>query len=117
MKESAADTLGDFEAGTLTKYESFDGVDEMDWFANNKHWLLILLLAYFGSIRALRQWMSDREAFAMKVPLILWNASLAVFSLTGAYRLLPELIQVKRIKSFVLLSVALLCALTVSISS
>lgn len=37
--------------------------------------------------------MRDRPALRLKVPLLLWNASLALFSLVGAIHTLPQLLS------------------------
>ena len=49
-----------------------------------------LAVVYVIVIFALKHYMKSREKFSLRVPLILWNLGLAVFSIMGAYRTIPE---------------------------
>jgi elongation of very long chain fatty acids protein 6 len=49
----------------------------------------IYILLIFGG----QHYMKDRQAFNLRLPLITWNIMLAVFSLVGAIRTVPELLD------------------------
>ena len=72
--------------------ETWDLKQTQEWM---KEWMPIscivtatyLLLVYGG-----KKLMEKREAFKLDIPLAIWNLALAIFSLCGTIRLLPELI-------------------------
>jgi elongation of very long chain fatty acids protein 6 len=57
------------------------------WWLSIVYSIIYVILIYYG--RAL---MESRERFEVRVPLILWNVGLAVFSTFGMIRCLPEMI-------------------------
>jgi elongation of very long chain fatty acids protein 6 len=60
----------------------------------NKWWWLSIVysIIYVGLIYFGRSLMENRERFELRLPLILWNTSLALFSIFGMIRCLPEMI-------------------------
>ncbi|XP_064458316.1 very long chain fatty acid elongase 6-like isoform X1 [Ornithodoros turicata] len=66
------------------------------WMNQNWHtsvyWVGLYMLLIFGG----QAYMAGRPAFTLRRPLQVWNALLAVFSIVGACRTLPELMHVLR---------------------
>ena len=60
----------------------------------NKWWWLSIVysIVYVGLIYYGRLLMEKRERFELRTPLILWNISLALFSIFGMIRCVPETI-------------------------
>ena len=59
---------------------------------DNTWWYSIpISVFYIGGIHYLQHVMSDRKAIKSKGPLFLWNFGLAIFSIMGTIRVLPEL--------------------------
>jgi len=73
--------------------ENFDVKKSMQWFNDNPHIPFIfgifiyLPVLYFG-----QKLMANREAMKLRIPLILWNTSLAIFSIVGFCRIFPEFV-------------------------
>ncbi|XP_046916746.2 very long chain fatty acid elongase 6 [Dermatophagoides farinae] len=63
---------------------------------NLSHWYysFYLSIVYIVAILLLRKWMEHRQPFQMKPILIVWNFGLAIFSIIGTFRCLPEFIHV-----------------------
>jgi elongation of very long chain fatty acids protein 6 len=57
------------------------------WWLSIVYSLVYVVLIYYG-----RSLMEKRERFELRVPLILWNVSLALFSIFGVIRCVPEMI-------------------------
>lgn len=57
------------------------------WWLSIVYSLIYVVLIYFG-----RSLMESRERFELRVPLILWNLGLALFSALGVVRCVPEMI-------------------------
>lgn len=62
------------------------------------HYLLPVVLSalYCIGVFRIQQWMSSRPALRLRLPLLLWNTLLAVFSIFGCVRVLPELFWMLR---------------------
>jgi hypothetical protein len=60
----------------------------------NKWWWLSIVysIIYIGLIYFGRSLMENRDRFELRLSLILWNASLALFSIFGMIRFVPEMI-------------------------
>lgn len=59
------------------------------------HYCFPISLAYIGIIFGLRALMNYREkGFNLRGPLIVWNIILALFSILGTYRCLPEFVSI-----------------------
>ena len=62
-------------------------------FYDENYFLLACIAAsYLPMIFGLQRYMANREAFRLKVPLVLWNLALAAFSIMGAYNTVPHLL-------------------------
>ena len=72
----------------------------MNWMKENWSISLLISLLYILTIYGLERFMEKRQEFKLKNILIIWNASLALFSIFGAYRTLPEFIYILTQKGF-----------------
>ena len=61
----------------------------------DKHWLLSVYASviYVILVHAGRRWMQDKLAWSLRKPLVMWNASLAAFSMLGTLTLLPPMVN------------------------
>lgn len=73
---------------------SFDVASSRDWMEANWHKSLYIVLIYMVAAAFGEQWMKNRKPFVLQTPLVLWNMSMALFSIVGFIRCLPELIHV-----------------------
>jgi len=64
-----------------------------NWFGNYWKVSLILSIIYIVGIRWASERMKHRKRFQLQGPLFLWNVGLAVFSVLGASRTVPELLS------------------------
>ncbi|PAV62662.1 hypothetical protein WR25_20397 [Diploscapter pachys] len=69
---------------------NFDAVKSTVWMQNNWHHSFTWSLAYVVVIFGGRKLMANRKPFDLEIPLFIWNALLAVFSLMGFIRMAPE---------------------------
>lgn len=51
---------------------------------------------YLAAIPLGRRWMSSRARYELRGPLVCWNVFLAVFSMIGAVRTIPEIVHVTK---------------------
>ena len=72
----------------------------MNWMKTNWTISLFISLIYVLIIFGLKLFMKERQEYKLKSVLILWNASLAIFSILGALRTLPEFIYTINEKGF-----------------
>ncbi|XP_044752825.1 elongation of very long chain fatty acids protein 6-like [Coccinella septempunctata] len=74
----------------------FDEMKAVAWM--KEHWTdsFYYGLFYLIVIFKLKNFMENRAAYRLKVPLVLWNTFLAVFSVVGTFRSLPELLHTLR---------------------
>ena len=73
---------------------NFDAVKELLWFRNNWYHSITISFAYLIVIKLGQNFMRNRSPWKIKTPLIVWNISLAVFSILGFLRTSEELIYV-----------------------
>lgn len=66
---------------------------QLSWFHENWTLSIKASIVYLITISALTQYMKARPAYQLKTPLIIWNTLLAVFSIFGTIRTLPELVS------------------------
>lgn len=66
--------------------KGFNYYQQRKWLATTIHIPIIISFTYLCAIFGLRRLMRDREPFKLKIPLILWNLSLAIFSIIGSLR-------------------------------
>ena len=66
---------------------------QLSWFHENWTLSIKASIVYLITISALTRYMKTRPAYQLKTPLIIWNTLLAVFSILGTIRTLPELVS------------------------
>ena len=66
-----------------------------NWTLSFQYSLLYVILVFCG-----RSYMSNKPKFELRVPLIIWNCMLAVFSVCGAVRTIPEMVFMLRVNGF-----------------
>lgn len=97
----AAAALGNttavYTAEMLPFEKSFDPDAFLTW--SVRYWTLSFVYAavYVFAIFVGRYYMAERRRFELRLPLILWSGFLAVFSIGGAVRTLPELVYDLRV--------------------
>lgn len=64
------------------------------WMFDNWHISIYICLTYVVVIFSGRYFMSKREPFSLRTPMACWNFGLAIFSLFGTIRCLPEFIHI-----------------------
>jgi len=74
--------------------KGFDFQEKRDWMAQNWWTSFYWIAAYMVVIFSGQTYMSTREAFRLKTPLVIWNLGLAIFSIIGTLRTMPEMIHV-----------------------
>jgi len=77
----------DFEANFSRDYHR-------RWMYDNWHIAIYVSVIYVMIIFLGRSLMANREAFCLRTPMALWNFSLAIFSLAGTIRCLPEFVHI-----------------------
>lgn len=71
----------------------FDYERAKNWISNMESTAFNLSLLYIISIFSIKYTLQNRKALNLKWPLVLWNAFLAIFSVTGFVRITPVFIQ------------------------
>jgi elongation of very long chain fatty acids protein 6 len=74
--------------------KKFQHIYTKEWMQRYWHTSFYAVAIYMIVIFGGQAFMSNRPAFKLKRPLILWNTSLALFSIVGTLRTLPELLHV-----------------------
>lgn len=64
------------------------------WINQNWTWSIFYAFAYVLLVYAGQKWMAKREKFHLYRSLVAWNIVLAIFSILGAFRFLPNFITV-----------------------
>ncbi|CAL8101771.1 unnamed protein product [Orchesella dallaii] len=72
----------------------FDHIESQQWMEENWTSAFYYIGAYMAIIFLGQSWMKDRPRFELRVPLVIWNFSLAAFSILGTYRTLPEIFHI-----------------------
>lgn len=84
-------------ASLIENFESFERnfnySSYLEW--HMKLWPLVypVIALYLASIFFIQKWMVNRPAYSLKKPLLIWNTCLALFSVWGATRSVPELMN------------------------
>jgi hypothetical protein len=60
-----------------------------DWLKNNLNNLFMIPIVYIVLVLAGRHYMKDKPKYELRLPLIVWNIILALFSILGTTRFLP----------------------------
>ena len=89
-----------FIAEMFSFEESFDYDEFHAWTVRN--WTIAFYYAaiYVVLIFAVRRYMATRPRFELRLPLAAWSGMLAIFSIAGAVRTIPELMHVLRWHGF-----------------
>lgn len=66
----------------------------ISWMKQNWHFSFIIAFVYLALIVCLKSFMKNRKGYKLRTILIVWNAGLAIFSILGALRNLPEFIYI-----------------------
>ena len=74
--------------------------DKQQWLRDKWHYSVYLSIIYVIVIILLKIWMKNRKPYNLRGYLAAWSASLAVFSMIGTIRCLPEFIHVLVNKGF-----------------
>ena len=76
---------------------SFRGTheDKQQWLRDNWHFSLYISVVYILLVHVLQNWMKHREkGFNLRFPLALWSSGLALFSISGTIKCLPEFVSI-----------------------
>lgn len=77
---------------TLGWEDNFDFVSSVEMFNNNPHVPFVLaILIYLPMLYVGQMIMSRRDPFNVKLVMMVWNSGLAVFSMVGFCRIIPEM--------------------------
>lgn len=74
--------------------KKFQHLYTKEWMLNYWHTSFYAVALYMIVIFGGQAFMSNRPPFRLKKPLIMWNLGLAIFSIVGTFRTLPELLHV-----------------------
>ena len=81
--------------------ETIDPMDFHRWVVDNFHrYVYLMVSSYLLIVFGLKRWMSNRKPLELRIPLIVWNTLLAIFSTIGACRTVPEVIAIWRAEGF-----------------
>lgn len=72
----------------------FDHIESQQWMEENWTSAFYWIGIYMAIIFLGQSWMKDRPRFELRGPLVIWNFSLAAFSILGTYRTLPEIFHI-----------------------
>jgi elongation of very long chain fatty acids protein 6 len=79
----------------MLKFErDFNHHESKEWMEENWTVSFYYVGAYLLFIFLGTQWMQNRPRFELRGPLIFWNFFLAIFSIFGTYRTLPEILYI-----------------------
>lgn len=80
----------DFELSFRRTHE-----DKQQWLRDNWHFSLYISAVYVLLVHVLQNWMKSRpKAFDLRLPLALWSSGLALFSICGTIKCLPEFVYI-----------------------
>uniref|UniRef100_A0A914WMV7 Elongation of very long chain fatty acids protein n=1 Tax=Plectus sambesii TaxID=2011161 RepID=A0A914WMV7_9BILA len=79
----------------------FDADSHMKWFAENRTLIFGISATYIAALKIGQNLMRDRQAFKLKHAMVIWNAALALFSVIGSIKLLPDLLEAVANRGFV----------------
>ena len=74
--------------------KDFDIPGKREWMRENWQMCFYYIGAYMLVVFGGQLYMQTRPRFELRVPLVIWNTFLSLFSIWGAYRSIPELIYV-----------------------
>lgn len=77
--------------------ESFDVDQAVKWFNDKSYVPFAMAIGlYLPSLYVLTKFMANREPLRLRGPLIVWNTTLAIFSIVGFARVVPEFYHVSK---------------------
>ena len=90
------DVLPSYAQVPFTFETSFEKHEVKQWFVSNWTASFYYIAAYLITIRAISTWIQNSSSSKLELrrPLLFWNMGLALFSLLGTFRLLPELLNI-----------------------
>lgn len=59
-----------------------------------KHYSIPLVVLYAVTVYGLNKFMVNRKPYNLRTPMFIWNAALAIFSIFGVIRTVPEFVYV-----------------------
>lgn len=80
---------------------TLDGFKHVRWFKQYWHYSIYVSIMYMIMIFYGERWMRSRKPYNIRGLLSLWSGSLAIFSIIGAIRCLPEFIHILWNKGFI----------------
>lgn len=83
-----------YKTTSLLPFEDLDELHFYRWLRTNWSLSITCSVVYVIVIFGVREFMKRRPPFELRIPLILWNSGLAIFSIFGAYRMNQELLWV-----------------------
>ncbi|VDN59292.1 unnamed protein product [Dracunculus medinensis] len=93
-------TLNTDEFYRIISAKNFSDSDAKEWVLNHQLFALQSSLLYIFFIFGIKYVMQNREPFKLSLPLNIWNAFLALFSICGTFMLLPEFMETLRERGF-----------------
>jgi len=72
--------------------KTFDAESAQKWGDSIKHVSLVSSVIYIILTFGIKSYMRDRPGFQLRGPLFCWNVTLAVFSIIGSIRTIPDLV-------------------------
>jgi len=74
----------------FTVERSFDGESTRQWLAERWHLAVLYTAIYLTIIFAGKSYMQTKQPLQLRKALIFWNGALAIFSIFGTLRIMPE---------------------------
>uniref|UniRef100_T1IU17 Elongation of very long chain fatty acids protein n=1 Tax=Strigamia maritima TaxID=126957 RepID=T1IU17_STRMM len=92
MAATRRDLEVDFTYSFVFRFERNFGFESAkDWMKANWNLTFVIVAFYLLLVFWGNHWMKSRQAFELRKPLAIWNMLLAIFSIAGACRCLPEI--------------------------
>jgi len=83
----------DKSPGLFSLIINWDSSYGMKWMQNKWHYSVYISMIYVCTTFMLKSKMESKEPFRLRKSLALWNIALSIFSMTGTYFMLPELLD------------------------
>ena len=79
-----------FNQTYLMNIEDYSETEDVWWNKGTLHITLSLSAIYMVTIFSLQKYMKNRPAYEFRTPMVMWSGVLAIFSIIGAIRTIPE---------------------------
>ena len=86
--------------GMFSFERSFDSDEFHAWMVRCWTFSFLYAALYLVLIFVVRRYMAKRPRFELRLPLVVWSSTLAIFSITGSVRMIPELVYLLRCHGF-----------------